>query len=403
MTERERRQIVINHLRAGNTQDAAEELASCVEAYPGDGDLHHAIGLAFAAGGTLGPAREQLETAAKLSPHSAPILADLAQVWLAQGRSEEAVERAEQALVLDSESALAHFTLGRAYLTKACAQQSRSTSRTEPGYDFPLIDGRAPLYLRALTAMEAALDSMPPFVTAVRAALAFAYVRAGHLHAAAEQLAAELAELPPDDESERVADRLRSVELEIARERYWTEVGQEKADARDPDGNPELLLRAAHAHAVAGDEEALAQTLAQARAAGYGPRPAVVTRFEGEDSIFQQVSDVHLFIAGGLECVLNGELRFLPFGELDSIQLGPPAHWRAARVELLTGESLQVEVPALYRLSLRSSNDFVQSGRFTQFKYNPGETRYARAIGSRNLTTEDSVIPFTDMKGIRFL
>lgn len=403
MTERERRQKVIKHLRAGNTQDAANELASCEEPYPGDGDLHHAIGLAFAAGGTLGPAREQLETAVKLSPHSAPILADLAQVWLAQGRAEEAVERAEQALQLDSESALAHFTLGRACLTKACAQQARSAPRTEPGFDFPLIDGRAPLYLRALTEMEAALDSIPPFIAAVRAALAFAYVRAGHLHAAAEQLANELADLPSGDESERVAERLRSVELEIVRERYWAEVGQEQVTVRDPAGNPELLLRVAHAQAVAGEEEALAQTLLQTRAIGYGPRPAVVTRFEGEDCIFQRISDVHLYIAGGLECVFNNELRFLPFSEMDSIILGPPMHWRPAQVELLTGESLQVEVPSLYRLSLRSPNDLVQSGRFTQFKYNPGETRYARAIGSRNLTTEDSVIPFTDVKVIRFL
>jgi protein involved in temperature-dependent protein secretion len=265
------------------------------------------------------------------------------------------------------------------------------------------MDGRAPLYLRALTKMEAALYSGPPFAGAVRAALAFAYVRAGHLHAAAEQLAAELADLPPGDEADRVAERLRSVELEIARERYWTEVGQTGVEIRGAGRSPELLLRLAHSYAVAGDEQSLTDTLAQARAAGYGPRPAMVTRFEGEDSIVQQLSDVHLFIAGGLECVLNGELRFLPFNDLSSIVLGPAAHWRAAQVELITREMLEVDVPALYRLSLRSPNDLIQSGRFTQFKYSPGETRYARALGSRNLTTENSVVAFTDVKAIRFL
>ncbi len=404
MTERERRQRIIDHLRAGEAEDAANELAGSQEAYPGDGILHHAIGLAFASGGTLGPAREQLEAAARLSPGSALILADLAQVCLAQGQAEDALEIAEQALELDADLPIAHFTLGRACLAASCSQQARHPSHREPGFEFPLIDGRDPLYLRAVRAMETALYASPSFLGAIRTALAFAYVRAGHFHAAVEQLREHLAELPPGEESDRASLRLRYVEYEIAREDYWSAVAE--ADKRRPAdlpvGEPEALLRVAHAHAIAGNETALAEALAKARSAGYQPRAAIVSRLEGQDEFLREVSDVEVLIAAGLECVLDDELRFLPFSEVETITLGPVAPWRVAQVQLTSGESLEVIVPTLYRLSIRSPNDLIQSGRFTQFKYGPGETRYARAIGNRNIATEQRVIPFAEIKSIVF-
>jgi len=404
MTERERRQRIIDHLRAGEAQHAADELAGSCEPYPGDGTLHHAIGLAFASDGTLGPAREQLEAAVTLSPDSAAILADLAQVCLAQGKAEDALETAEQALGIDSDLAIAHFTVGRACLAAACARQARHASHREPGFEFPVIDGKAPLYLRAVREMESALYAAPPFVGAIRTALAFAYVRAGHFHAAVEQLQENLDELPPGEESDRVAERLRCVEHEIAREAYWSALTETdpRTSAAVPVSKPEALLRLAHAHAVAGDETALAEALAEARAAGYEPRPAIVSRSEGRDEFFRQVSDVHLLLGAGLECILDGDLRFLPFSELETITLGPVAPWRVAQVQLTSGSSHEVAVPILYRLSLRSPNDLVQSGRFTQFKYGAGETRYARAIGTRNLATEQRVMPFTEVKSIVF-
>jgi len=405
MTERERRQRIIDHLRAGEAQHAADELAGSCEPYPGDGTLHHAIGLAFASDGTLGLAREQLEAAAELSPDSAAILADLAQVCLAQGKAEDALETAEQAIELDSDLAIAHFTVGRACLAAACARQARHASHREPGFEFPVIDGKAPLYLRAVREMESALYAAPPFVGAIRTALAFAYVRAGHFHAAVDQLQEHLDELPPGEESDRVAERLRSVEYEIAREAYWSALTAEtdrRTSAAMPVGEPEALLRLAHAHAVAGDETALTEALAKARAAGYEPRPAIVSRSEGRDEFFRQVSDVHLLLGGGLECILDGKLRFLPFGELEAITMGPVSPWRVAQVQLTSGDSHEVAVPILYRLSLRSPNDLIQSGRFTQFKYGAGETRYARTIGTRNLATEQRVIPFTEVKSIVF-
>ncbi|HUU53286.1 MAG TPA: type VI secretion system accessory protein TagJ [Armatimonadota bacterium] len=404
MTERERRQRIIDHLRAGQAQDAADELAGSCEPYPGDGILHHAIGLAFASGGTLGPAREQLEAAVRLTPDSAPILADLAQVCLAQGRAKDALETAEQARELDPHLAIAHFTIGRACLAAACAQQARHASYRDPGFDFPLMDGTAPLYLRAVREMETALYASPPFVGAVRIALAFAYVRAGHFHAAVEQLHEQLADLPPGEEFDRVAERLRCVEHEIAREAYWSAVAQPdpRTSAEPPLDEPEVLLRRAHAHAVAGNDTALAEALATARSAGYQPRPAIVSCLAGQDEFFREVSDVHLLLCAALECILDGKLRFLPFSELDAITLGPVAPWRAAQVQLASGDSLEVAVPALYRLSLRSPNDLIQSGRFTQFKYDPGETRYARAIGTRNIATERRVIPFAEIKSIVF-
>lgn len=404
MTERERRQRIIAHLRAGEPRSAAAELASSREQYPGDGLLHHAIGLAFASNGTLGAAREQLEAAAELSPDSAIILADLGQVRLAQGKWDEAVESAQNALEVDPSLAIAHFTLGRAFLLAESARQSRNPPAPLPGFDFPLLDGRAPAYLRALRAMEDALESAPPFSAAIRGTLAFAYIRAGHHHAALEQLSAQLVELGAGEEAERVADRIHSVECEIARETYWPTIMESAPPAPDQDGDAEALLRAAHIAAVSGDEDAFAQAMARARAAGYAPRPALVTRSDTEDGIYQELSDVHSLIAGGLECVCEGELRFLPFAQLDSVTLlGPVTHWRSARVQLTSGDTLDAAVPLLYRHSIRSPNDLIQSGRFTQFKYAPGESRYARAIGSRNLATESGVIPFADVSAIRFI
>jgi|GEM_PF-3409150 len=402
MTERERRRRIVAHLRAGLPDDAAKEMASSQEPYPGDGLLHHAIGLAFASNGTLGAALEQLEAAAGLSPDSAAILADLAQVRLAQGKIEEAIESAENSLDIDGSLLIAHFTLGRACLAAECRRQAKHPSSPKPGFPFPLIDGKQPLYLRALREMEIALDNSPPYAVAIHAALAFAYLRAGHYHATLEQLQREISALPPGNDADRVADRLQSVEYEIARERYWSEIEDTKPAAAD-DTEPESLLRIVHASATSTREDEAAEMLAKVKAAGYGPRPAVISRLDNPDETGQHLADVHLLIGGGLECIHNSRLRFIPFSSIASIAFGTPSHWRTADVTPATGETFSVIVPTLYRLSLRSPNDLIQSGRFTQFKYAPGETHHAFAIGTRNFTTENAVIPFTDIASIRFI
>ena len=406
MTERERRRRIVDYLRSGKSEDAAAELAASREAYPGDGMLHHAIGLAFASRGTLDRARDQLEAAAKLGPESADILADLAQVRLAQGDVQGAIEAAESALALNPKVALARFTLGRACLSAECARQARGHRQPSGGHAFPLIDGRTPLYLRAMREMEGALEALPPFANAVRGALAFAYLRAGHYHAAAEQLKAELDELPPGEEADRVRTRLLHSEHEIVRERYWSpdelDVEAMEEAGRAPDAAPETVLRLAHAYAVCEDEDAMESALGRALALAYHPRTALVSRTVGEGRFYQQVSDAHVLIAGGLECIMGGELRFLPFSALESVTLAQSGLWRSAAVRFTSGEEADVVVPSLYRLSLRSPNDLIQSGRFTQFSYAPGETRYAHAIGVRNLATEDGTIPFGEVAAIEF-
>ena len=406
MTERERRRRVVDYLRSGRAEEAADELAQSREVYPGDGMLHHAIGLAFASRGTLKHAREELETAAEIGPQSPDILADLAQVRLAQGDAGEAMEAAEQALSLKPDLPLARFTLGRAFLAAECARQARRQPAPEPGNRFALIDGRTPAYLRAMREMEAALEAAPPFARAVRGALAFAYLRAGHYHAAAEQLRGELAELPPGEEAELVRARLSHVQYEIVREDHW-DIGEAdlpmiRQAAEAVDASPEAKFRLAHAHAALGDEEGLTPALAAALAAGYQPRSAHIARSAGETRLYREVSDSHLLIAGGLECIIEDELRFLPFASIESVVLGQPAPWRSAEVRFASGAEAQVVIPSLYRLSLRSPSDLIQSGRFTQFSYAPGETRYAHAIGVRNLATDDGVIPFAEVESLEF-
>jgi protein involved in temperature-dependent protein secretion len=406
MTERERRRKVVDYLRSGKAEDAAHELARSREPYPGDGILHHAIGLAFASRGTLNRAREELEVAAEIGSGSADILADLAQVRLAQGETEASIEAAEKALAVKPDLPLARFTLGRACFAAECARQARRHPQPGPGHQFPLIDARTPVYLRAMREMEAALESAPPFANAVRAALAFAYLRAGHYHAAAEQLRGELTELPPEEEAERVGLRLLHVEYEILREDYWAideaNLPAIQQAAQEPEASPEAKLRLAHACAALGDEDGLASALVSARAAGYQPRSAHIARAAGETRLYRQVSDSHLLIAGGLECIIDDELRFLPFAALQAVVLGPPGAWRTAEIRFTSGREAQAVVSVLYRLSLRSPSDLIQSGRFTQFSYAPGETRYAHAIGVRNLATDDGVVPFSEVESLDF-
>jgi protein involved in temperature-dependent protein secretion len=403
MTERERRQKIVGHLKAGEAQAAADALADSQEEYPGDGILHHAIGLALASDGTMDRARDQLESAARMSPDDAIVHADLAQVRLALGQSEEAIESAENAVELDPDLAVAHFTLGRAYLSSACAQQARNPLHNEPGFEFALVDGRTPAYLKAVRELETALEDKPPFLSSVRTALAFAYLRAGHFHAAREQLQSQLDELPPGEESDHVARRLQAVEHEIVREEYWSALdGSPAEELSPPRGEAEASLRHAHACAIAGDEAELSKAMAEALEAGYDARPGTIIQFTDQEDFHSEIADAHALIRGGLECVSAGELRFLPFQELQSVTLGAAAPWRTAQVILASGETLEVAVPLLYRLSLRSTNDLIQSGRFTQFRYDPGETRYALAIGTRNLATEQRVLPFSEVRSIVF-
>ena len=405
MSERERRRRIIEYLRSGKTDAAASELAGSREVYPGDGALHHVIGMAFAATGTLGPALEELETAAKLDPRSAQTLADLAQVQLARGDTESAIGSAEQAMALAPDLALARFTLGRACLAAEHASQARRPPSPLPGEHFPLADGRTPAYLRALREMETALDARPPFLDAVRAALTLAYQRAGHYHAAWEQLRSRLAEQPMDRETNEIEARLQNVSNEIIRERYWA---MEEADlpgieraARAPEARPEAKLRLAHAYAAVGQDERLAAALAQARQSGYHPADAEVTR-TGDRRRYAGTSDAHVLIGGGLECVIDEQLRFLPYAGIRSIRCGEPRLWREVSIEFADGGRAEGLAPALYRLSLRSPSEFIQSGRFTQLSYGPGETRYAYAIGARNLISDSGVIPFAEVESVVF-
>ena len=404
MTERERRRRVIEFLRSGSTSDAADELAASREVYPGDGTLHHVIGMDFASTGTLNQALDELEIAAKLDPGAAPILADLAQGRLARGEIEQAAEAAEKAISLSPDSTLARFTLGRAYFMAESARQARRPAPPLPGERFSRIDGRAPLYLRAVEEMEAALDAAPPFVGAIRSALALAYQRAGHDHAALAQLRARLDDPAPDMEAEQGRTRVVELENEIIRERYWEGLHPDGSSgaAQCSDTVAEDKLRLAHVYAAVGQAETALAAMAGARRAGYDARDCYVTRANDGWRLHPRLSDVHILIAGSLECVIDDELRFLPFGSIDRVRFGRYGLWRSADIDLTSGERLQALVPALYRLSAHSPNELIQTGQFAQFSYDPGETRYAHAIGARSFISEAGVLPFSEIASLAF-
>ena len=112
--------------------------------------------------------------------------------------------------------------------------------------------------------------------------------------------------------------------------------------------------------------------------------------------------DAELLIAGGLECVVDGGLRFLPFSAIHRVWLGRPEVWRSVEVELASGERLRALAPALYRHSIRSPNELIQRGRFTQFSYDPGETRYAHAIGARNYISDSGMLAMSEIESVVF-
>jgi protein involved in temperature-dependent protein secretion len=404
MTERERRRRVIELLRSGSTSEAAGELAGSREVYPGDGALHHVIGMAFASEGTLRKALDELEAATGLDPGSAAILADLAQVRLARGETAAAAEAAEKAASISPDLAVARFTLGRAYFMAESVRQAKQHAPPLPGDRFPLIDGRATPYLRALEEMEAALDSAPPFVGAIRTALALAYQRAGHDHAALAQLRTQLAEPASQEATDQLHARIADLENEIIREQYWAGLEERGLPGVEDlrEAGAEERMRLAHAYAGGGSEELARAALLEARRSGYEARECSVIRANGTTQLYVQFSDAHLLIAGGLECIVEAELRFLPFRAIHRVRFGRHEPWRPAEVELTSGEHLTALVPALYRHSVRSPNDLIQSGQFTQFSYGPGETRYAYAIGARSFISDAGAIAFSEIEGLAF-
>jgi tetratricopeptide (TPR) repeat protein len=406
MTERERRRRVIEHLRSGDTSEAADELAASREVYPGDGVLHHVIGMAFASTGTLRQALDELETAAKLDPESAEILADLAQVHLARGDADKAVEAAEQSVAVEPNLALARFTLGRACFVTETIRQARRAGPPLPGERFAQIDGRTPTYLRAVEEMEAALDSTPSFSRAVRGALALAYLRAGHYHAALEQLRAQLDDTTSAEEANPVRAQIAEMAHEIARERYWsfedTDPVEMESAAQSAAATAEQKLRLAHAYEALGQAGMLPAALAEARRAGFEARDAFVIRSNGEAQQHTRLSDANVLIAGGIECVFGDALRFFPFSSIRRISFGRPDTWRSTEVELASGERLAVVVPTLYRNSVRSPNELIQTGQFTQFSYGPGETRYAYAVGARNFISDSGIVAFSEVESLVF-
>ena len=193
------------------------------------------------------------------------------------------------------------------------------------------------------------------------------------------------------------------MECEIARESYWAPDAAELARLEAIAGSsPEAALRLVHAWIAAGQLEGTPEAMDQVRELGYAPRQAEVARTSQGREHCDAFSDVHLLIAGGLECVIAGSFRVLPFSELRGVTFAEVRPWRRARVELVTGEELHALVPMLYRFSLRSPSELIQSGRFTQFSYGPGENRWAYAMGARSFAADAGIIPAADIEVIAF-
>ena len=105
------------HFRLGDCEDARYELSQAVTLEPRSLSAVSQLGITLFECGDAAAALPVLERALELdgAVFTPPLYTYLAQAYLAQGRIEDAVRRAQQGALLPPERAEAHYVLGQAY------------------------------------------------------------------------------------------------------------------------------------------------------------------------------------------------------------------------------------------------------------------------------------------------
>lgn len=113
---------------------------------------------------------------------------------------------------------------------------------------------------------------------------------------------------------------------------------------------------------------------------------------EMEGRPFMQFEDLDPFLAPFLEAVVNGAYCWLPFEEIERIEIAAPQQlrdllWARARVDFRGGEAGEVFLPVLYAGSSDHPDDAVRLGRTTDW-IEMGE-RLVRGAGRRIFLVDD--------------
>jgi type VI secretion system protein ImpE len=132
-------------------------------------------------------------------------------------------------------------------------------------------------------------------------------------------------------------------------------------------------------------------------------RPAVGGRFNGEP--FEDFRDYDDRVGGVLELIVKDRYAWLPFAQIRTIEIRPPAKlrdllWVPTRIEAVDGTIGEVFVPALYAGSSRNGNDLVRLGRMTDWKSVSDDLQVA--AGLRLFLADENDRPILEARTIEF-
>lgn len=115
---------IVELLLASRYAEAFPEFQKLITEHPGMPWLHYAYGDALDSLSRYDEAKAEMQAEVKASPQSALPWIRIASIDVRQHLPEEALKAAQSAVALDSESAEAHYELGRAWLENGEAQKS---------------------------------------------------------------------------------------------------------------------------------------------------------------------------------------------------------------------------------------------------------------------------------------
>src|SRR5205807_5743362 len=92
-------------------------------------------------------------------------------------------------------------------------------------------------------------------------------------------------------------------------------------------------------------------------------RPAITGKLAGKE--FQDFRDYDDFVAPVLELIVKDKYVWLPFEQIQRLEISPPRQlrdmsWASARVEAQDGTTGEVYMPTLYQGTSDSDNDQVR-------------------------------------------
>lgn len=188
-----------------------------------------------------------------------------------------------------------------------------------------------------------------------------------------------------------------NIRAEQWRRRLWRD-GLKPVFLSEPPEYVNLYLNAAN-RIREGNWDAASELLDQAE----NERPALAGKLNGQP--FEDFRDGDDWIAPVLELFVREQYIWLPFEQIQRVELDPPKYfrdllWAKARIETTTGTTGEVFLPALYAGSHAHANEAVQLGRMTDWQELAGGV--CQAAGQRVWLADEEEIALLDARTLEF-